>query len=79
MSGMPKSGLMIVGAVVALIGVFAIAIPVFTTEQTKDVAKIGELKLTTNEETTHVIPPFVGPAVLVIGLGLMGAAFVGRR
>jgi hypothetical protein len=79
MSVTPKSGLMITGAAVAVIGVLAIAIPVFTTEQTKDVAKIGDLKLTTKEDTTHVIPPFIGPAVLVIGLGLVGAAFIGRR
>ena len=79
MRGAPKSGLMIAGALVALLGVLAIAIPAFTTEQTKEVAKIGDLKLTTNEETRHVIPPLVGPAALVLGIGLMGAAFIGRR
>lgn len=75
----PKSGLMIVGAIVALLGVLAIAIPAFTTEQTKDVAKLGDLKLTANEQTTHVVPPFIGPAALGIGIVLMGAAFIGRR
>ena len=44
MRGAPKSGLMIAGALVALLGVLAIAIPAFTTEQTKEVAKIGDLK-----------------------------------
>jgi hypothetical protein len=77
--GAPKSGLMIAGALVALLGVLAIAIPAFTTEQTKEVVKLGDLKLTTNQETRHVIPPLVGPAALVLGIGLMGAAFVGRR
>lgn len=77
--GGPKSGLMITGAIVALLGVLAIAIPVFTTEQTKEVAKIGDLKLTANEQETHFVPPFVGPAALGIGIVLMGAAFVGRR
>jgi len=75
----PKSGLLIVGAIVALLGVLALAIPAFTTEQTKDVAKVGDLKLTANEQTTHVVPPFVGPAALGIGIVLMGAAFIRRR
>jgi hypothetical protein len=77
--GGPKSGLMITGAIVALLGVLAFAIPAFTTEQTKDVAKIGDLKVTAKEQTTHVVPPFVGPAALGIGVVLMGAAFVRRR
>jgi hypothetical protein len=70
---------MIAGAILAVLGVLAIAIPVFTTEQTKEVAKLGDLKLTAKEQTTHVVPPIVGPAVLGIGILLMGAAFLGRR
>jgi hypothetical protein len=70
---------MIVGAVVALLGVLAIAIPAFTTEQTKEVAKLGDLRLTANEQTTHIVPPLLGPAALGLGIILMGAAFVGRR
>lgn len=77
--GRPKSGVMIAGAIIAVLGVLAIAIPVFTTERTKEVAKLGDLKITANEQTTHVVPPIVGPAVLGIGLVLMGAAFLGRR
>lgn len=79
MGGFPKNWLVIAGAVVALLGALAIAVPVFTTEQTKDVAKIGDLKLTATEATSHVIPPFVGPAVLAIGVVLIGAGFVARR
>jgi len=77
--GRPKSGIMIAGAIIAVLGVLAIAIPVFTTEQTKEVAKLGDLKLTAKEQTTHVVPPIVGPAVLGIGIVLMGAAFLSRR
>ena len=58
MADFPKSGLTITGVIVALLGGLAIAIPVFTTQQTKDVAKIGDLKLTTNEEAAHIIPPW---------------------
>ncbi len=79
MAGIPKNGLVVAGAIVALVGALMIAVPVFTTEQTKEVAKIGDLKLTTKEETSYTVPPFVGPAVLVIGVILMGAGFVVRR
>lgn len=79
MAGVPKNGLVIAGAIIALIGALLIAVPVFTTEQTKEVAKIGDLKLTTKEETSYVVPPFVGPSVLVIGVILMGMGFVVRR
>ena len=79
MAGIPKGGLAITGAVLAVLGGLALAIPVFTTEQTKEIAKVGDLKLTTKEETSHVIPRFVGPIALVIGLGLIGAAVVARR
>ena len=79
MASFPTSGLALTGVVVALLGVAAIAVPVFTTEQTKEVAKIGDLKLTAKAETSHVIPPFAGPAALVAGLVLVGAAFTIRR
>ena len=79
MGGFSKNGLVLTGAVLALLGVLAIAVPVFTTEQNTDVAKIGDLKLTAKEETSHVIPPVVGPAALVLGLVLVGAGFVVKR
>jgi len=39
--------LVIIGAVLAVLGVIGFAIPFITTEQTKDVAKVGDLKLQT--------------------------------
>jgi len=79
MNGFPKSTIMITGAVIALLGVLAIAVPVFTTQQTKDVVKLGDLKLTAQEETSHTMPPFVGPAALLVGLILIGVGFTARR
>ena len=79
MASRSMSGLMMAGAILAVLGVLALAIPVFTTEQTKDVAKIGDLKVTKQEETRHVVPPFVGPAAIVLGLILIGSAVVARR
>ena len=73
------SGLMITGAVLVLLGLVAFAIPVFTTQQTTDVARIGDLKLQTTESKSYVIPPFVGGGAVVLGVVLIGAGFYQRR
>jgi len=69
-------GIVLVGAVVALLGLVGLAIPVFSTSQTKDVAKIGDLKIQANEETTHVVPPMLAGGALVIGLVLVGVGYM---
>jgi hypothetical protein len=76
-SGM--SGLMIGGVVLVLLGLLALAIPVFTTLQTTDVARIGDLKLQTTENRSYVIPPFVGGGALILGVVLIGAGFYQKR
>jgi hypothetical protein len=73
------SGLMIGGAVFVLLGLLAFAIPVFTTQKTRDVARIGDLKVQTTENTDYVIPPFVGGGALVLGVVLIGAGFWSKR
>jgi hypothetical protein len=55
--GRSMNGLVVGVAVLILVGILGFAIPIFTTQQTKDVAKIGDLKLQTTESTTHIIPP----------------------
>ncbi|HLY55690.1 MAG TPA: hypothetical protein VKS60_09040 [Stellaceae bacterium] len=74
-----QSKLAIAGAIIALLGVLAIAVPMFTTEHREDVARIGDVHITANEKTTHVIPPFVGPTILAIGVLLIGTGLVVRR
>ena len=69
-------GIVLVGAVVAFLGILGLAIPVFTTTQTKDVAKVGSLKIQANEETSHVVPPLVAGGAVVIGLILMGVGYM---
>ncbi len=76
-SGM--TGLTIGGAVLVLLGLLAFAIPVFTTQQTTDVARIGDLKFQATENHAHVIPPFVAGGVLVLGIVLIGAGFYQKR
>ena len=77
--GSSMSGLTIGGAVLVLIGLLAFAIPVFTTQQTRDVARIGDLKLQATESTSYAIPPFLGGGALVLGIVLIGAGFYQRR
>ncbi|MFX6234550.1 hypothetical protein ABTF60_18960 [Acinetobacter baumannii] len=69
----------IFGAALALLGLVGLAIPVFTTQQTKDVAKIGDLKIQATESTSHVVPPLVAGGALAVGIVLLGAGFYRRR
>jgi len=75
----PKNGLLIGGAVLLLLGVLGFAIPIFTTEQTKEVAKIGDLKLQTTESTSYVIPPAVSAGALALGAILIGSVLYRKR
>lgn len=70
---MSRSPLIIGGAVLVALASIGFAIPMFTTQETKDVARIGDLKLQTRESTSHVIPPVLSGGVLVLGVILIGA------
>ena len=72
------SKLMAVGAILVLLGVLGLAIPYFTTSETTDVAKVGDLKLQTTDSTTHFIPPMAAGGVLILGVVLLGAGFFKR-
>jgi hypothetical protein len=73
------TGLTIGGAILVLLGLLAFAVPVFTTQQTRDVARIGDLKLQTTESRSFVIPPLVSGGALVLGVALIGAGLYQRR
>jgi hypothetical protein len=68
-------GLVIVGAILVLFGIIGFAIPVFQTKETKEVARVGDLKLQATETTSHVIPPLVAGGALVLGVVLIGAGY----
>jgi hypothetical protein len=70
---------MIGGAILVLIGLIGLAIPVFTTQQTTDVARIGDVKIQSTESTSHVIPPLVTGGALVLGVLLLGAGLLQKR
>jgi hypothetical protein len=76
---MSRSLLMIGGAILVLIGLIGLAIPVFTTQQTTDVARIGDVKIQSTESTSHVIPPLVTGGALVLGVLLLGAGLLQKR
>src|SRR6185312_7797202 len=76
---MTRNALILIGVVLLVLGIIGFAIPVFTTQQTKDVAKVGDLKLQAKEDTTHSIPPLVSGGVLAAGVILIGAGFLRAR
>lgn len=73
------SGLTIGGVILVLLGLLAFAVPVFTTHETRDVARVGDLKPQTTESRSFVIPSLVSGGVLVLGVVLIGAGPYQRR
>ncbi len=67
--------LMATGMVLLILGVVGLAIPYFTTSQTKDIAQVGDVKLQTSQSTGHTIPPMVAGAVAILGGLLLAAGF----
>jgi hypothetical protein len=70
---MGRSSITIFGAILVLVGLIAFAIPVFTTQQTEDVVRLGDLKVQATQQTSHEIPPLVSGGALVLGVVLIGA------
>jgi drug/metabolite transporter (DMT)-like permease len=68
-----------IGAVLALLGLLAIAMPVFTTNDTKNVATLGDLKIQANEQTSHAIPPILSGAALIAGLVMVAGGLYQKR
>ena len=68
--------IVILGAAVALIGLIAFAIPSFSTEQTRNVVDLGDLKVQAKTQETHVVPPIVSEGAIVLGVLLIGAGLV---
>jgi hypothetical protein len=69
---------LIAGAILVIIGLVGVAVPYITTQQTKDVAAIGDLKLQTTESKSYVIPPLVSGGAVVLGIVLIGAGLYRR-
>jgi hypothetical protein len=76
---MGRSSITIFGAILVLAGSLAVAVPVFTTQHTEDVARVGDLKLQATQQRSYEIPPFVSDGALLLGVVLIGAGFWRRR
>ncbi len=72
-------GLTLVGIVLVVLGALGFAIPFFTTQQTKDVANIGPLKLQTTEQHSYTIPPLASGGALVLGIVLIAVGVTQKR
>lgn len=76
---MSRSPLIVIGAVLIVLGLVGFAVPMFTTQETTELARIGELKLESTQTTTHVLPPLLIGGVLVAGVILLGAGLYLKR
>lgn len=70
---------LMLGVGLMLLGLLGLAVPVFSTSHTTNVAKLGDLKIQTTERHWYQVPPLVSGGALVIGVGLIGAGFIRRR
>lgn len=70
--------LVLIGAVILLLGIAGLAVPVFTTQKTEDVAKIGSLQVQAKEDQQHVVPPMVAGGAVALGVVLLGAGLMRR-
>lgn len=79
MSSFSGNGLLLLGAVLVCLAVGGFAFPVVTTQQTRDVAKIGDVEIQTTEGSSSIIPPLLSGGVLFLGVTLIGVGFYQRR
>jgi len=66
-----KRIVIILGVVLLVLGVIGLVHPVFTYHQQEEVAKLGPIKATVNEEKTLEIPSALSITLLVAGIGLV--------
>ncbi len=73
------NGLMVIGIILIFLGIAGLAIPVFTTQKTEEVAHVGDLKLQNTQDISHRIPPLLSGGVLLLGVVLAGASLYRTR
>jgi len=71
-----KSPIMMVGLILVIVGVLALAYQGFTYTKQEEVAKIGDLKITAETDKRVTFPPYLGGIALAAGLVLI---VVGRK
>jgi hypothetical protein len=66
-----KRFVIVLGAVLLVLGVIGLVHPSFNYHQQEEVAKLGPLKATVDEQKTAQIPAAVSITLLVVGIGLV--------
>ena len=66
-----KRVVIVPGVIFLVLGVIGLVHPVFNYHQQEEVAKIGPIKATVNEEKSLEIPPAVSITLLIAGIGLV--------
>jgi uncharacterized membrane protein YhhN len=66
-----KKIFLIAGLLVSLVGIIGLLHPEFTYHKTEEVAHVGPVRATVNEEKTVTVPAAVSILVLVAGIGLI--------
>ena len=66
-----KRFVIILGAILLILGVIGLVHPSFTYHQQEEVAKVGPIKATMDEEKTAQIPAAVSITLLIAGIGLV--------
>jgi len=61
----------LIGILLVVLGIVALVHPSFTYHKTEEVAKLGSLRATINQEKTAAVPAAVSVVVLVAGIGLL--------
>ncbi len=66
-----KRFVIVLGVVLLILGVVGLVHPNFNYHQQEEVAKLGPIKATVDEEKTAQIPAAVSITLLVVGIGLV--------
>lgn len=66
-----KRIVIILGVILLVLGVIGLVHPSFDYHKQEEVAKIGPIKATVDEEKTAQIPPALSITLLVVGIGLV--------
>jgi uncharacterized membrane protein len=73
-----KKTLLVAGLLLGVLGVVGLVHPEFTYHQTEEVAHVGPVRATVNEEKTATVPAVVSVLFLVVGFGLAVLAVKSR-
>jgi hypothetical protein len=69
----------LVGILLIIVGIISLGYHGITYNKQEDVAKLGDLKVTANEEHTIFLPPVLGGVSLAAGIALVIIGRMGKK